>query len=1171
MPDNMKLQYTVTHLEWDAIQWHRAFMKTPMGYDDDLHEYNNAFDALLNKVTLSETQAVSLYLKGLKPEIRGPVKMFKHGTLHEAYGLAKIQNLNNTTLENKLTSAKGGATHPKNTNETGLVTPPINGSKLPLLPTPNTRPIGATTTKTGAKVSRRITSKELELKRAKGECFWCIKKFVPCHKCPRNQLFIIEVEDEDEAYEENKEDEEDKLPQISIHALTGLPSYSAMRIKGAMGNRQLHILVDSGSTHNFIDVKLKRKLQCTVKDIPSLNVSVAGGKQLQCNQICHDFQWTMQGHWFTTKVLLIQLESYDMILGIQWISPLQDILWNFQKMTMRFEVDGKPCELKGIQSNKVSLCSIEKVDSLLQKHSKDGSIQLYSLQLTTPSPKLMHHSDVIQDQVTEGVTLPWQELVRDFKEVFQPPKSLPPERPFDHRIILKEGTTPISQRPYRYPAVQKDIIEKTTRELLEAGVIRNSQSSFAALVVLVKKKDSQWRMCIDYCRLNDSTVKDKFPIPLIEELLDELGEQLGSLNWICVPGTISRDVEQHKQHLRRILSIINEHQLFAKESKCVFGSRAVEYTGHIISGDGVRSDPSKKDAFKWGDRAQRAFEELKSALTSAPEQHPISYLSKALSPKQQTLSVYEKELLAILMAVKKWHYYLITGPFIIRTDQNSLKHLLAQKVTTPLQHKWLAKLLGYDYTIEYKKGRENVAADALSRVQGVTLFTMAISQVEPLLLEKVIASQEADIQLQAIKEQIKRGVQLQKITWNGKWLSKKNCMIIGGDAQLRAEIIRLCHESPMGGHSGVNATVQRIKGMFYWKGISKGVRQLVRNCDVCMRAKHEYVASPGLLQPLPIPDTIFSEISMDFIGGLPKVNGKDIIFVVVDRLTKYSHFMMLGHPYSAKEVAQVFLDNVYKLHGCPSSIISDRDPIFLSSFWKEFLALCMVMERPHTWVKWVALAEWYTTFHSSIGKSPFEALYGFPPPLQIPYIPKDAIEREVDDFMRDREAVVKLLKQSLQKAQNRMKQQADKHRTKREFEAGSWVYLKLQPYIQNTLRVHKHSKLTPKYFGPFLVVERVGKVAYRLDLPDETQIHPVFHVSLLKLAGGPPDKVIPIPTDARFCLQPSRVLDRKLVKRGSRVAMKILVLAVGELPKIVLSILNCIERVNQTLITIYMT
>ena len=106
-----------------------------------------------------------------------------------------------------------------------------------------------------------------------------------------------------------------------------------------------------------------------------------------------------------------------------------------------------------------------------------------------------------------------------------------------------------------------------------------------------------------------------------------------------------------------------------------------------------------------------------------------------------------------------------------------------------------------------------------------------------------------------------------------------------------------------------------------------------------MRAKHENVASPSLVELLPIPDTIFTDISMDFIGGLPKVKGRDTIFVVVDPLTKYSHFMVLSHPYSDNEIAQVFLGNVYKLHGFPSSIISDCDLIFLISFWKEFLAL----------------------------------------------------------------------------------------------------------------------------------------------------------------------------------------------------------------------------------------
>lgn len=247
--------------------------------------------------------------------------------------------------------------------------------------------------------------------------------------------------------------------------------------------------------------------------------------------------------------------------------------------------------------------------------------------------------------------------------------------------------------------------------------------------------------------------------------------------------------------------------------------------------------------------------------------------------------------------------------------------------------------MGYDYCIEYKKGQENVAADALSRVQGADLFVTAVSQIEPLLLQRIMDSQKNDIGVQQIIKKITTVGGLLKFTWNGSWLSKENCMVVGNDMSLRDEIVKLCHESPIGGHSGVRATAHRVKGLFFWKGITKVVRRVIRGCDVCMRAKHENVALPGLLQPLPIPDTIFTDISMDFIGGLPKVKGKDTIFVVVDRLTKYAHFMVLGHPFSAKDVAQVFLDNVYKLHGCPTSIISDRDPVFLSSFWTEFLHL----------------------------------------------------------------------------------------------------------------------------------------------------------------------------------------------------------------------------------------
>lgn len=113
----------------------------------------------------------------------------------------------------------------------------------------------------------------------------------------------------------------------------------------------------------------------------------------------------------------------------------------------------------------------------------------------------------------------------------------------------------------------------------------------------------------------------------------------------------------------------------------------------------------------------------------------------------------------------------------------------------------------------------------------------------------------------------------------------------------------------------------------------KFVKQIIQECDVCQRQKPDLSAYPGLLQPLPIPSTIWSSISMDFIEGLPSSHGKTFIYVVVDRLSKYAQFIALQHPFTASVVAQAFLDNVYKLHGLPTTIISDRDKIFLSYFW----------------------------------------------------------------------------------------------------------------------------------------------------------------------------------------------------------------------------------------------
>lgn len=216
----------------------------------------------------------------------------------------------------------------------------------------------------------------------------------------------------------------------------------------------------------------------------------------------------------------------------------------------------------------------------------------------------------------------------------------------------------------------------------------------------------------------------------------------------------------------------------------------------------------------------------------------------------------------------------------------------------------------------------------------------------------------------------------------------KGRLFIGKTTDLRHILLTSIHGDPNGGHSGVLGTYQRAKGLIYWKGLKKVVHFIVTECDICQRSKEEKVHNPGLLQPLPIPEAAWRDISIDFIEGLPKSEGKEVIFVVVDRFTKYAHFLPLAHPFLAAQVAQTFLSNVYKLHGLPKSIVSDRDKVFTSQFWQTlFKALgvtlslsttyhpqsdeqtervnqclecylrCMTCGYPRKWVSWLLLAE----------------------------------------------------------------------------------------------------------------------------------------------------------------------------------------------------------------------
>jgi hypothetical protein len=309
---------------------------------------------------------------------------------------------------------------------------------------------------------------------------------------------------------------------------------------------------------------------------------------------------------------------------------------------------------------------------------------------------------------------------------------------------------------------------------------------------------------------------------------------------------------------------------------------------------------------------------------------------------------------------------------------------------------------------------------------------------------------------------------------------------------------------------------------------------------------------------------------MDFITHLPPTHNRSCVWVIVDRLTKFAHFIALPASFTAASLAPIFINEIYRLHGAPKTIVSDRDRVFVSQFWRalfhhlgislafsssyhpqsdgqtevlnrclETYLRCFVSDEPHLWLKFLPLAEfWYnTSFHSAIGMSPFEALYGRKAPNLVHYTPGTSKINNLDELLSQKTQILKVLKENLTKAQNRMTIQANCHRQDFNFEVGQWVYLKLQPYRQHSIHQRLSHKLAKRFYGPFRIVKRIGKVAYELDLPSASRVHPVFHVSLLKLCKGEPTtQITPLEDPSNYPLVvpiPEAILNSRLAADGN--------------------------------------
>nr|GEV97192.1 hypothetical protein [Tanacetum cinerariifolium] len=769
-----QVQLASFHLDGIALQWHRWLTKFhgPMTWAEFLKailgrfrptEYEDPVEALSK---LKQTTTVA---SRLKEEIRLEVKLKTPKNLTHAIGMALL-------VEKKLNLQRRGYTSQRlsalsapirSTTTQGILG--LGPNQRLALPAPN--------------LVRRLSQAEAREWRPKGLCYYCDYPYTPGHKCSKPQLFMIsdvlEVEDEETLGDTLEQNSDDSQAKISFHAISGSINPQTLWLPGKIKNKEVVVLIDGGSTHNFIDQALADCLGLVVETDTLLKVVVGNREHATCTDRVHNLTIVIQG----------------------------------------FHLAGSSHKLQGLKGSKLAalktneLMGIQGVAFFLQitPIPTETSLEI------TPCPVI-------------------QRVLKQFSTVFQTPTQLPPKRFHDHGIPLLLGAQPVSTRPYRQPYLQKAEIEKQVRGLLQQGLIRPSHSPFSSPVLLVNY--------FGHVILSDG----------VKVELDKI--QVVSF-W---------PTPTNAKGVRGFLGLAGYYRKFIKG----FGGIATPL--HMLVG---------KAPFQWDEYANKAFQGLKEALTTAPtlglpnwslpftfecdasgvgigtvltqNGRPLAYFSSSLKGTMLSWSTYEKEMLAVVKAIRKCRHYLLGRTFVVKTDHMSLKYLLEQHITTPAQAKWLSKLLGYDYKIEYKKG-----ADIQNEVRTDPYYVGLPSSL-PTKSQKHVVIRD------------------------GVWF-REGAILLSPTSSLLPTVLEMCHSSPEGGHFGFHKTLAKVKQSFWWVGLKR---------------KAETVS-----------------MSM---SGLPNSNGFTAVMMVVDKLSKYAHFVPLRHPFTAITIAREFVSNIVRLHGISST------------------------------------------------------------------------------------------------------------------------------------------------------------------------------------------------------------------------------------------------------------
>ena len=649
-----------------------------------------------------------------------------------------------------------------------------------------------------------------------------------------------------------------------------------------------------------------------------------------------------------------------------------------------------------------------------------------------------------------------------------------------------------------------------------------------------------------------------------------------------------------------------------------FVANLAELTGPLsqLASDEANRGKKRQKIVGWDVPHDKAFAQIKEAIVSAPVLRffdpslptkvkpdasqvglgawlaqddgkgwrPVAFLSRKFTPAEMNYDTRERELLAIHEALRKWRHYLEGIKFWVETDHQSLKWLDDVRILNRRQARWIMNMQSFDFTIGYSPGDLNTVADILSRRPDyfshcercrtfLEINSVELGVTSPLLdtirdttskdpLAKVWIEGLENPTL-ADRSEKHRLTKLKYIDGLIKYGDKERIYVPDVD-NLRSRVLFEFHDSPLAGHQGANRTYEKLSREYYWPKMERDVKDYTRSCDTCQRVKAERDLKFGLLHPLEVPEARWTDLGFDFIVDLPEVDGMSIIAVVVDRLTKRIHLFALPTNADAEAVAKAFFANVFKLHGLPLSIVSDRDSKFVSKFWQSLFnvlgtKLKMATARHQqtdgqsenvvgvvksmitsfldsdqdTWLENLPFIEF--AFNDSVnattGFTPFELDLGYHPrtplSLSVPVNSKkgrhsaafaklSTIEAfvhvtyttspDAQQFVQHLKDMVARAKHRLEDAQHKMAKYHDlKRREDPCWPIGSEVML-----LRDGLKVpgvsEQKQQLLSRYVGPFKVISHQSP-NYTLQLPPTmSRVHPTFHVERLRLYKSPAEK-----------------------------------------------------------------